>query len=191
MRSDRPQRRSSPLACAAVAAVAFLAASESAGGIGRDEALAAAYPGATFRAERIFLTAAQQEAVAAQAKTPVPTALIARYLAVADGQVVGRAYVDTHVVRTKKQSLLISLDAAGAVKRVDVTAFLEPAEYETPSPWLDQYRRRTLSDDLQVQRAIRPIAGATLSARSTNEAVRRVLAIDRVLAAAPVAPGSR
>ena len=79
--------------------------------------------------------------------------------------------------------MLISLDAAGRVKRVDVTAFLEPAEYRAHDAWLRQYSNRRLDDELALQRAIRPIAGATLTARAANAAIRRVLAIDSVLSA--------
>src|SRR5688572_9023964 len=111
-------------------------------------------------------------------------ALAARYIAAQNDEVVGRAYVDTHTVRTKKETLLVSLDAAGRVKRVDVTAFLEPGEYRAPDAWLRQYGNRPLDEELGLHRAIRPIAGATLTARAINSAVRRALAIDAVLATA-------
>jgi Na+-translocating ferredoxin:NAD+ oxidoreductase RnfG subunit len=150
-------------------------------GITREEALAAAYPGAVIRAQQVFLTSAQQQQVAKKADTDGPSALVAQYIAMKDGQVMGRAYADTHTVRTKKETLLISLDANGRLKRVDVTAFLEPAEFRAPDAWLRQYRERSLDDDLRVNRAIRSIAGATLTARATNAAIRRVLAIDEVL----------
>jgi hypothetical protein len=71
----------------------------------------------------------------------------------------------------------------GKVKRVDVTAFLEPPEYRASEGWLRQYRDRVLDNELNLNRAIRPIAGASLTARAANAAVRRVLAIDAVLAA--------
>jgi hypothetical protein len=151
--------------------------------ISREEALAAAYPGAQLRAEQLFLTADQQRAVRDRAGADAPSALIARYIATRDGKVIGRAYVDTHTVRTKRESLLVSLDDQGKVMRIDVTAFLEPAEYKAPDAWLRQYRSRGLGDDLAVNRAIRPIAGATLTARATNTAVRRVLAVDDMLRA--------
>jgi electron transport complex protein RnfG len=150
-------------------------------GFTRQEALAAVYRDAEIRAERLFLTSAQLTEVAVRSGTPQGSPLIARYLAVRDGAIVGRAYVDTHNVRTKRESLLISLDSKGQVIRVDVTAFLEPQEYRAPRPWLDQYRRHSLEDDLQISRAIRPISGATLTARATNSAVRRVLSIDEIL----------
>jgi hypothetical protein len=149
--------------------------------ITREEALRLAFPGATIRAEQVFLTADQQKRAAAAAGVEIPSALIARYIATLNGAVHGRAYVDTHVVRTKRESLLISIDPAGRVRRVDVTAFLEPPEYEASEAWIGQYDGRQLGEDLQINRAIRPMAGATLTAAAVNKAVRRVLAIDRVL----------
>ena len=149
----------------------------------REEALAHVYPSADIRAEQIFLTPGQVTQVAKRAGTDPASALVARYVATRGGQPVGRAYVDTHTVRTKRESLLVALDASGRILRVDVTAFLEPAEFRAPAPWLGQYRGRALDDDLAVNRAIRPIAGATLTARAANSAVRRVLAIDELLQA--------
>ena len=164
-----------------IAAALVLAAVPAFAQISRDEALAAVYPGATVRAEQLFLTPSQQKQVLMDADTDVSTALVARYVATKDGTAVGRAYVDTHIVRTKKQSLLISLDAAGRVLRIDVTAFQEPPDYRASEAWLRQFRGRALDDDLKVNRAIRPIAGATLTAREATSAVRRVLAIDAVV----------
>lgn len=190
MRSDRPFRLSRPTRrdprCAALVVTllcGLCGPGTSAQGVSREEALAGVYPGAQIRAEQLFLTPAQLKQAAARAGLKLESALIARYVASRDGRTIGRAYVDTHIVRTKKESLLISLDADGRVLRVDVTAFLEPPEYRAPEPWLRQYRGRELSDDLGINRAVRPIAGATLTARAANDAVRRVLAIDQILSA--------
>ena len=168
------------------AAVVALPAGAGAAGpqITRDEALALAYPGAAIAAERLFLTPEQMKAAAARGGVSLDTPLIARYTARKDGSLVGRAYVDTHTVRTKKESLLISLDASAAVKRVDVLAFLEPPEYHPPKRFVEQFNGRHLDDETRINRAIRPIAGATLTANSITNAVRRVLAIDAVLAEA-------
>ena len=153
-------------------------------GLSRQSALAAVYRGADIRAEQLFLTPVQVKQVATRAGTDPSSALVARYLATQSGEIVGRAYVDTHTIRTKRESLLISLDAQGRVMRIDVTAYLEPPEFRAPQPWLEQYRGRALDDDLTINRAIRPIAGATLTARAANSAVRRVLAIDEILRSA-------
>jgi hypothetical protein len=149
----------------------------------REEALGAVFPGAEVEAERVFLTEDQIHRAAELVGGDPPSALVARYLAREGGTVVGRAYVETHIVRTKRESLLISLDASGTVRRIDVTAFLEPPEYVASERWLDQYTDRSFGEDLALGRAIRPIAGGTLTAIAANGAVRRVLAIDQVLEA--------
>ena len=174
-------RRRAMIAGAAWCLLAAVTASAQPGLGSREEALAAVFPGATIDADRVYLSDAQAARIAELARGEMETKIIARYVATQGGRVVGRAYVDTHVVRTKRESLLISLGADGRVRRIDVTAFLEPPEYLAPEPWMRQYDAKPLGDDLAIQRAIRPIAGATLTARAVNAAVRRILALDRVL----------
>jgi hypothetical protein len=149
--------------------------------ISREQALREVYPGAEIRADRVFLTDAQRRQARDTSGVEITSSLIARYVAVRDGRVIGRAYVDTHVVRTKNESLLICLDEHGQIRRIEVTAFLEPPEYQGSRPWYDQYNGRGLTEDLRLNRAIRPIAGASLTAKATADAARRVMAIDRVL----------
>ena len=151
--------------------------------ITREEALASAFPDASVADERIFLTDEQAERIEAIARVDLNGKLYARYVVSRNGMVVGRAYIDTHQVRTKKESLLVSLDASGRVQRIDVTVFLEPPEYIAGPSWMRQFHGKPLDGDLAIQRAIRPIAGATLTAYAVSEAVRRVMAIDQVLAA--------
>ena len=147
----------------------------------REEALARVFPGAEFQAERVFLTEAQRTAAEERSGVEIDSLLIARYVATRNGDVVGSAYVDTHVVRTKNESLLVCLDPDGRLRRIEVTAFLEPPEYMASAAWYAQYDGKALNEDLNLNRAIRSIAGATLTARAASEAVRRVLAIDSVL----------
>ena len=149
----------------------------------REEALASVFPEATVTAERIFLTDAQAARVAELSRTEVRTKLYARYVATRNGEIVGRAYIDSHQVRTKNQSLLVSLNVNGRVRRIDVTAFLEPPEYIAGASWLRQFYDKSLNDDLAIQRSIRPLAGATLTAQAVNAAVRRVMSIDQLLTA--------
>ena len=170
-------------ACALWLVLAAGAAAAQPGLVSREEALAAVFPGATIDADRVFLTDGQVERIAKLAGEDVGTKIYARYIARRGGVVVGRAYVDTHIVRTKRASLLISIDAQARIRRIDVTAFMEPPEYIPSQPWRQQYYDQPLSDDIAVQRRIRPIAGATLTTGSVNAAVRRVLALDHVLEA--------
>ena len=129
----------------------------------------------------MYLTSDQRRRASDLAGEAIQTSLVGRYIATLGVETAGRAYVDTNVVRTKKETLLISLDPRGLVRRIDVTAFLEPSEYRPPALWLGQYAGRPFDEGLRLNRTIRPIAGATLTARAVNSAVRRILAIDAVL----------
>ena len=149
--------------------------------VSREESLASVFPDATVESERLFLTDAQVERIEELARTDLDSKLYARYIATRNGSVVGRAYVETHQVRTKKESLIVSLDPTGRVLRIDVTVFLEPPEYIAGPSWMAQFYDKPLDNDLALQRAIRPIAGATLTAQAVTAALRRVMAIDQVI----------
>ena len=148
----------------------------------REELLGSVYPDTTHSAERIFLTEAEATKVEELIGTALPSPLIALYRVKQGDNLVGKAYVDTHIVRTKRESLLVCLDAEGRVKRVEVTAFLEPPEYNLSERWYQQYENKSLETDLHLGQSIRSVAGATLTSRAAAEAVRRVLAIDSVVA---------
>ena len=149
--------------------------------VSRGEALAAVFPGAEVEMERIFLTDEQAERIEELSREEVAGRLYVRFIATARGDVVGRSYADTHIVRTKRETLLISLEPDGGVRRIDVTAFIEPPEYQPAERWLRQYEGMRAGDDVNLGRAIRPILGATLTSRAVNSAVRRIQAMDAVL----------
>ncbi len=149
--------------------------------ITRQQALAALFPDTGIQAETVFLTKAQLEEVRTLSGVEVHSALIARYTILKAGAPIARGYVDTHAVRTKKESLLIVLDTHGKVLRIEVTASYEPPDYQATEGFYRQYEGKILNEDLNIDRAIRPMAGATLTGKATNQAVRRILAVDRVL----------
>lgn len=147
----------------------------------REQALAALFPDAEIKGETVFLTEAQIDEARSLSGVEIHSALIARYTMMKKGVPIARGYVDTHTVRAKKESLLIVLDTGGKVLRIEVTASDEPPDYRATEGFYQQYEGKILNDDLNIDRAIRPMAGATLTGRVANQAVRRVLAIDRVL----------
>jgi Na+-translocating ferredoxin:NAD+ oxidoreductase subunit G len=149
--------------------------------ISREEALRAAFPGAKIRSSVAFLTDQEKQEVEKTSGTKITTALVACYFAEKDGKEAGRAYLDTHVVRTKKESLLVILRPDGTLMRVEVVAFLEPSEYMPSERWYEQFEGQALDDSLNLERDIHVVTGATLTARATTEAVRRVMAIDTIL----------
>ena len=149
----------------------------------QEEALKLAFPDAVVERKSVFLTPAEQQEAARLSGAARPSALAVVYVATRAGRLVATAYFDTHVVRTQTETLMIVIDAAGAIARVEVLSFAEPEEYLPREHWYAQFPGRGLDDELSLKRAIRPVSGATLTARATTEAARRVLALHRVLEA--------
>ena len=70
---------------------------------------------------------------------------------------------------------------AATVGRIEVISFDEPEEYIPRSVWYEQFDGESLDDDLRLARGIDGVTGATLTARATTNAVRRVLAVHQAL----------
>jgi hypothetical protein len=154
----------------------------SAGGQTIEALLEAIYPGAVLQpAQPLTLTPSQRKQALERADADIPSILVTRYVASREGAVIGRAYLDTHTVRSDTATVLVALDGNGQVLRVEVTAFAEPGEQRPSAEWLQQFRGTTLTDDLAVSRAIKPIPTAPFTTRAVTNAVRRLLAIDAVL----------
>ena len=167
-------------------ALAILLASVGAPAEGRvfltpEEALKLAFPGAAVERKAFFLTEVERQEVEALSGVARPSALAVAYVATKDGRLAGTAYFDTHVVRTQPETLLVAVDPSGAVARIEVISFSEPEEYLPREHWYGQFPGRVLDDELSLKRGIRPVSGATLTARAATEAARRVLALHRVL----------
>jgi len=149
----------------------------------QDEALALAFPaGVAVERRTAFLTPVQQQEIKKLAGGDrLPGALVTYYVGRRDGREVGTAYFETHVVRTQPETLMVLVDPAGSIARIEVLSFAEPEEYLPRPHWYSQFPGRKLDGELALSRGIRPVSGATLTARATLEAARRVLAIHQVL----------
>jgi Na+-translocating ferredoxin:NAD+ oxidoreductase RnfG subunit len=148
-----------------------------------DEAIQAAFPGCQVERRTAYLTPAQLAKARELAGVEVPSALVSYHTATRNGQPAGTAYFDTHRVRTLPETLMIVVDPQGKVARIEVISFREPEEYMPRSAWYQQFLGRTLDRELQLKQGIRPVTGATLTARATTAAVRRVLALHQVIGA--------
>ncbi len=150
----------------------------------QEEALQEAFPDASVERHTAFLDDRQVEQVRELGGTEPSSRVITYYRGVRDGELVATAYFDTHRVRTLPEVLMIVVGADAAVLRVAVLSFLEPRDYLPGERWFEQFHGRTLGEGLALKREIRGITGATLSSRAATEAVRRVLALHQILAAA-------
>ena len=134
----------------------------------QQQALASAFP-ANVKVTRqtFFLTPEQAKAAGSE------TQLVIRYA----GSNGSYAYFDTHRVRTEPETVMVVVNAEGKIERVDILSFDEPTDYFPKRRWLDQFLGRKLDDDLSLNRAIRPISGASLTGRAITNASRKILAI--------------
>lgn len=173
---------------ASAAAVLLSAAAGAKVFLTREEALRLVFPGASIERRTAFLTDAQRrEARDLAGESDRPAALATYYVASKDGRTVGIAYFDAHMVRTMPETIMVAVDNAGSILRIEVLSFDEPEEYKPRAAWYAQFSGKPLNDELSMKRGIRPVTGATLTARATTDAARRVLALHRVLQAQPAA----
>ncbi len=147
-----------------------------------EEALALAFPGCEVAAETVYLTDAEREAARALARVDVPQAMLRRYVARREGAPAGTAYLEAHRVRTLKETVLVVVDPQARLARFEVLAFAEPLEYLPRDAWYQQLVGHALDDELELDRGIRGVSGATLTARASTDASRRTLALHAVLA---------
>ncbi len=147
------------------------------------EALELAFPGCKIERTTVFLTQAQKKRAAELARAKVPRSIVYPYRCERGGT----AYFDTHRVRTLEETIMVAIED-GRIVRIEVLAFREPLDYVPGERWYGQFLQVPLQDDLELGRQIHPVAGATLTARATTDAARRVLAIHHAIAESGGAP---
>jgi len=146
--------------------------------LSQEEALRTVFPGAETTVETVVLTEAEVAAVEAASGQRPDSKLFRWFTARRDGRVVGYAVIDTHVVRTLPEALLVVLSPVGRVERVLVLAFHEPPEYQAPERWLEQLEGRdAASEGWRIGRDLHGLTGATLTAHAVADAVRKVIAL--------------
>jgi len=144
----------------------------------QDQALATAFPaGVKVERQKFFLTPQQLAEARRESGVDFNDQLIVRY-AGSDGRF---AYFDTHRVRTLPETVMVVVGADGKIDRVEILSFDEPTDYFPKRRWIDQLLGRKLDPELSLNRAIRPISGASLTGRAIVSATRKVLALHKVL----------
>lgn len=164
--------------------IAFSAGTISHGSISMEKALELSMGSCSKKRETIYLTKEQSAKIKEIAGTEQISQVVVRYFSQCPPAQAAQnryAYLDQHIVRTKPQTLLVVLDAQGSIDRVEVISFLEPAEYLAKPAWYGQFKGKKLSPSLSLKKEIAPITGATLTARGTLEASRRMLALHQIL----------
>ncbi|MDO9107308.1 MAG: FMN-binding protein [Methylovulum sp.] len=114
------------------------------------------------------------------AKTKLESGLFTFYVGKAQQKILGYAAIETSTVRTKPETLMIVLTPEGELRNVYTLAFHEPPEYQPPQRWYDQLIKRSLAD-MDFNKGVDGISGATLSTRSALTSIRKVMAVYRVM----------
>jgi hypothetical protein len=109
------------------------------------------------------------------ARARIPERMVTFYAARKGDAVLGYAVVQSHVVRTKRETLLLAFEPDGRIRRIVVLSFLEPPEYRPSDRWLGQFSGKGATDRLAVGDDLAPISGSTLSARGVAEQSRWLL----------------
>jgi hypothetical protein len=140
------------------------------------EALRAVFPGAErFASDDVLLTEEMAGRLDELARARVRERMVTFYTALRGKEVLGYAVVQSHVVRTKRETLLLAFEPDGRIRRVTVLAFLEPVEYRPSDRWLGQLDGKGPGDRLAVGDDLTPITGSTLTARGVAEQSRWLL----------------
>lgn len=147
-----------------------------------DEALAKAYPGAKIERVTCVLTDAQRKKVGKLGGQDVyPRKTTFAYVAKKDGKVVGTAFFDSHVVRTKRETLMLMVTPDGTFAGVETLAFREPPEYKAHESFYKSLKSRSQGRPLQLGRGLDGTTGATLTCAAVSKAARRILGLHEVL----------
>jgi len=149
------------------------------------EALELAFPECEFQRESVFLTKEQVVKAEKLAGGKIESRLLLRFTATRkkageEPKLAGWAYVDTHKVRAKRETLLILVNPDDSIRRIEVLAFAEPLEYLPRANWYAQFLDKKLDKDLRIKRDIKNVSGATLTADATTRSVRRVLSVHQI-----------
>jgi hypothetical protein len=135
------------------------------------DALRAAFPDAErFDATDVLLSDEMAKRLDDLARSRIPERMVTFYAARR-----GDAVLQSHVVRTKRETLLIAFEPDGRIRRIVVLVFLEPPEYKPSERWLGQFDGKGPADRLAVGDDLAAISGSTLSARGVAEQSRWLL----------------
>lgn len=146
----------------------------------KEEAFALAFgDGATVEPVPVFLNEDQVAEIERLAKVKVDSQLFNFHVGKRGDKVLGYAAIESHVVRTQPETLLVVLSPQGELTRLEVLAFHEPPEYQPSARWMERLYRRAIPD-LFLNQGIDGIAGATLSSRASLDGARKVMAIYRL-----------
>ncbi|WP_394752375.1 FMN-binding protein [Crenothrix sp.] len=135
---------------------------------------------AQVEVQSLFPDEQQTASIEQQAKVKLGSGMLTFYVGKQQDKILGYAAIESITVRTKPETLLIVLTPEGELRNVTTLAFHEPPEYQPPERWFEQLYKKPLAD-MEFNKGIDGISGATLSARADLDSVRKIMAIYQVM----------
>ncbi len=165
-----------PRTLAAVAAALLASTARADAPPGVDGLVRKVFPAADrIESTDVILTDEMAKRLDELARSRIQERLVTFYTARKGNETLGHAVLQSHVVRTKRETLLVAFEPDGRIRRILVVSFLEPPEYRPSDRWLAQFEGKGTGDRLWVGDDVAPISGATLSARGVSEQSRWLL----------------
>jgi Na+-translocating ferredoxin:NAD+ oxidoreductase RnfG subunit len=145
----------------------------------KEEALRVALPKAqAIRAEQVQLTPDQRQRVHNKVDHPIDDDTFIFHVGKRNNQIDGYAYITDKKGRHRPITFVVGLKPDCSVQDVAIMIYREPRGYEVKAKrFLRQYHNKTIDDPIEVNRDIKNISGATISAHSVSAGVREAVAI--------------
>jgi hypothetical protein len=147
----------------------------------KNEAMELAFgKGASVELLSLFPDEQQTANIEKQAKIKLGSGMLTFYVGKQQDKILGYAAIESITVRTKPETLMIVLTPEGELRNVTTLAFHEPPEYQPPERWFEQLYKKPLTE-LDFNKGVDGIAGATLSTRADISSIRKVMATYQVM----------
>ena len=127
-----------------------------------------------IRKEKVFLTGSVIKELERVSKAKFESKIYSVYEARSNGIRIMSGILETHLLRSRTQTLFIVFDNKGRVVSTQVLAFYEPEEYVMSPKWFAQFKSKTINDKLQPGDDLIKVSGATISYNETASAIRRM-----------------
>jgi hypothetical protein len=147
----------------------------------KNEAMVLAF-GEDAKIENLSLFPDDQQIAEIQkaARVKLDSGMFTFYVGKQGEKILGYAAIESITVRTKPETLMIVLTPEGELRNIYTLAFHEPPEYQPPERWFEQLYKRPLAE-MDFNKGIQGVSGATLSTRAAVDSVRKVLAMYQVM----------
>ena len=147
----------------------------------KNEAMELAFgAGVQIESLSLFPDENQTAKIQQDSKVKLDSGMFTFYVGKKQDKILGYAAIETGTVRTKPETLMIVLTPDGELSSVVTLAFHEPPEYQPPQGWFEKLYKRPFAD-MDFNKGVDGISGATLSTRAAINSIRKVMAIYQVM----------